>query len=165
MELERSLIEAIEVVKCVIYEVPEQYRQDSYPILLSAAIHRNHESPVAANVVESNLGAHSDSYRDMFGRPANELLARVQPERMIDAVMLLCAHLDVRAEPITAEFARKLFEQTKRATPKNIADMLSRLVKRGFLTTVDKQGRSTVYEITSLGREFVNGQLEETSGE
>lgn len=163
MELERRLTASIELVGRIIDKVPKQYHEVAYPILLEAAI-GNGLGHHVDNKDAASIGVDRGySNQEIISSPVNELLARVKPDRLIGAVLLICAHLDVHSETITAETVRIQFGQTKLKKPQNPADMLSNLVRQGFLTPIGKQGRSTVYEMTSLGREAVQSQLEEVS--
>ena len=165
MDTDRRLLNAIEEVDRLIGKVPERFRQESYPILLEAAIRGDLRASTEVDRTDTKDGEQSDSYHDVLGRPANELLARVKPARQVSRVMLLCAHLDVRSETITTEAVRLLFVQGKLDAPRNTADALRQLVKRGFLSTTAKKGRSAVYELTEYGREYVQSQLEGSSEE
>ena len=163
MGLEHRLIESIELVGRVIGHVPDKYQEVAYPILLEATIREGLGLSAYQKDTSAKEGDGRYSNQEIISSPVNELLARVKPDRLIGAVLLICAHLDVHSETITAETVRIQFGQTKLKKPQNPADMLSNLVRQGFLTPIGKQGRSTVYEMTSLGREAVQSQLEEVS--
>ena len=127
--LEQAVIEATNAID----RVPDKYREMAYPVLLKFAL----ESTAASTGRPAGqIGTEAPGHV-LLGRPPNEILARIRPSSKILEVLLLASHLDQGDQSTSVAAIRDAFRAARTSPPANIADVLARLVREGWLIEED----------------------------
>ena len=154
-----AIREAIAKANQLAEDVPEAALSRTYPLIFKKlAFGNGASSDVSATDAEVSPRTHG--VLALLERPANEVVARVRPGSQPDRAVLLAAWMEASGYEVSVAGLNETFIDARLPSVSNMADVVGRLLGRGLLSVVSREGPYRRYAVTIDGHDYVRAMID-----
>lgn len=148
---EGKIKEKIEMAKRITEGLPEPHRSISFGVVLGAGL-------LSEVLSLAELPA-KKPVEKVITLTLSEYLSQLEPKDFLTTTTAIINYEFKRGIPaLTCSEIIDKFKEARRTLPKNLSDVLSRCIKKGWLSETEKEGKKA-YQIIVAGEKYVGEQL------